>query len=63
MVSSKEQGGNILALVSATASLSVLAEHGVLESTVYNIPVRVRIFYIATEQSIRPVVHVTNFAV
>lgn len=57
VVSSKEQGGNILALVSATASLSVLAEHGVLESTVYNIPVRVRIFDIATEQSIRPVVH------
>ncbi|CAL8471103.1 g10645 [Coccomyxa elongata] len=38
VVSSKEQGGKILALVPATASLSVLAEHGILESTIYNIP-------------------------
>ena len=41
VVSSKEQGGKILALLPAAASQPTLAEHGILGSTVYTIPVSV----------------------
>lgn len=39
VVSSKGQGGKILSLVPASESTTVLAQHGLLESTVYKIPV------------------------
>ncbi|EIE20078.1 guanine deaminase [Coccomyxa subellipsoidea C-169] len=38
VVSSKGQGGKILSLLPASESTTVLAQHGLLESTVYKIP-------------------------